>query len=277
MGEVTKIGWTDATANFVIGCTKVGPGCDGCSAEQLAKQRFGIAYGPGEERRITKSGFKDPLAWNRRQIEGKPSPKWIFACSLSDFFDNEWPLWVREKAWETIRSTPALRWQIVTKRIGNAHKMLAPDWHPIAPRVPGDLYRHVGIIATVCDQSELVRDFQKLHNLKQFLGVKWIGLSVEPMLGRIALGERARHLDWVIIGGESTQGSHYAREFNANAALDLLLECAGEGVPCFVKQMGHKTVWKGNPINCFKITDIDNFPPPLQVQQMPRIYDQVPA
>jgi protein gp37 len=38
MGDKTKISWTDKTFNPVIGCQKVGPGCDHCYAEAWDKR-----------------------------------------------------------------------------------------------------------------------------------------------------------------------------------------------------------------------------------------------
>lgn len=270
MAEETKIGWTDGTVNFVIGCQHAGEGCLNCYAERFAKAKWGIEYKPGGERRVTKSGFIDPLKWEKRHRAHKDAPLWIFACSLSDFFDNAWPEGARPRAWETIRACPSLRWQIVSKRMGNAPHMLPKDWDGGKP------YQHVGFIATVVNQIEFDRDIAKLVKLKQ-LGAKWIGLSVEPMLGRINLGSWARHLDWVIIGGESNQ-KFAGRTFNAHWAHDLLLECqAVKIIPCFVKQMGNSTFWKGELLKPKQITNMAAFPPELRVQQMPTVYDRVLA
>jgi protein gp37 len=54
MAENSKIEWTDHTFNPWIGCTKVGPGCDGCYAENLMDKRYGrVSWGPGEDRART--------------------------------------------------------------------------------------------------------------------------------------------------------------------------------------------------------------------------------
>lgn len=40
MGRKTNIGWCDATANVVVGCTKISPGCANCFAAELAATRL---------------------------------------------------------------------------------------------------------------------------------------------------------------------------------------------------------------------------------------------
>jgi len=46
MADTSKIEWTDATVNFWWGCTKVGPGCDHCYAEDLNQFRGTGEWGP---------------------------------------------------------------------------------------------------------------------------------------------------------------------------------------------------------------------------------------
>lgn len=287
MADVTGIGWTDATANFVIGCTKIGPGCEGCYAAVLALNRFGIMFEPGGRRHVTQSGFQDPPRWQRMHDRGAmtmivkgqavPVPRWVFACSLSDFFDNEWPLEVRAAAWGVIKSCRSLRWQIVTKRIGNASKMLPLDWND------GKGYEHVGIIATMVTQDEINRDMRKLLDLRSIYGVKWVGLSIEPQLGPIRLTplgapEFFPRVDWVIVGGESKQEGHAPRPFNLEWAMSLVGECRHHAVPVFVKQMGDAPFFAGHPIKFKgKGTSPESWPPELRFQQMPRIYDDAPA
>ncbi|APL94122.1 DUF5131 family protein [Sphingobium indicum] len=67
MAENTKIEWAHHTFNPWIGCTKVGPGCDFCYAEDLSRARLGVKWGPGEQRRHTAaSTWKMPRRWNNR-------------------------------------------------------------------------------------------------------------------------------------------------------------------------------------------------------------------
>jgi protein gp37 len=257
MAETSNIAWTKSTVNFWIGCTKVSPGCDGCYAEHATPSRtMGIEWGAGKPRHRTA-----PQTWNQLDRWNKQAPDtefagrkgfWpVFIDSLSDFFDNEVPELWREQAWAKMKACPNLTFLIVTKRIGNAARMLPADW--------GDGYPNVWIIATVVNQEELDRDIGKLVTLPAAVR----GLSIEPQLERISLRwlsafpgsprgsclnhdgntwhlDGARRLDWVICGGESDQPGHPAREFRINWAEQLAAETAEAGVAFFMKQLGHK-------------------------------------
>jgi protein gp37 len=239
MAAVTGIAWTDATVNFWIGCTKVGPGCDGCYAAALALRRWQIVFEAGGERRKSKSAFDNPLRWHLMHQRGEthmrvarelvPVPVWLFALSLGDFFDKEIPPVWRAEAWNVIKATPRLRWQVATKRVGNVPKMLPADWNG------GAEYEHVGIIATVVNQDETDRDVPKLRRLKVEQGVKWVGLSIEPQIGPVVLTHvafaGATRVDWVISGGESVQVGHRPRVYDIAWGRALLAECRAAGVP----------------------------------------------
>lgn len=275
MAQETNIAWTDASVNFVIGCTPCGPGCELCYASLLAKNRWGIIFGPGGERRETKSGFTDPLRWDRAHHRGqtmmgkKPVPRWVFACSLSDFFDKEWPEDLRRRAWGVIRETPTLYWQIVTKRIGLVPKYLPEDW------LNGRRYPHVGFISTQVNQEEVDRDLPKLLELKNLYGARWVGLSIEPQIGKIELPHEGLGLDWVIVGGESNQGAP-AREFRIEWAQRLIDQCAEMKIPIFIKQLGDHCTLNGLRWHTGRAGgDLEAWPASLRVRQMPRIYDGV--
>src|SRR5579859_5277294 len=214
MAATTGIGWTDGTVNFHIGCTKVGPGCDCCYAEVFANRKFNIKFGPGERRMRTLAGYENPLRWQRMHDRGQttmrqrhadvPVPRWVFCNSLSDFFDNEIDQAWRADAWRVIRDTTALRWQIVTKRVGNVAKMLPEDWDG------GHNYCHVGIIGTMVNEEEVSRDIGKLLALKLH-GVRWVGLSIEPQLGPIILRQ-------IPIGGGRTANAFTGEASNGGHA-----------------------------------------------------------
>src|SRR5262245_17039849 len=152
MGEKTGIAWCDSTFNPWIGCTKVGPGCDHCYAETLDKRhRWGgkTHWGPGVSRHRT-ANWTAPRRWNEKAAErGKP---WrVFCASLADVFDNEVPDQWRDDLFDLIDDTRALTWLLLTKRIGNADRML-PAY------IPPNLW----IGATVVNQEEADRDIPKL-------------------------------------------------------------------------------------------------------------------
>lgn len=67
MADKSKISWTDRTENFWEGCTKVGPGCDHCYAEDRANRWQSVIWGAGQPRRHTApANRRKPLTWNER-------------------------------------------------------------------------------------------------------------------------------------------------------------------------------------------------------------------
>ena len=260
----TSIEWTDFTVNFWWGCTKVGPGCDHCYAEAWDKRTGSAHWGPHAERRKIKGA-----AAALRKIHDKAEAyraergRWprVFMHSMSDVFDNAVPdEWRAEALIEAARANQT-RIQIVTKRVGNVEEMAWRVWHSWP--------QHIGLMITVCNQAEADRDIPKLLILKAKLGIPWVGLSIEPMLGPIDLtldglscgpclrccddfpdpetGQfECRHcdgtskgdeieLDWVICGGES--GPH-ARPMHPDWARSLRDQCVAAGVPFLFKQWG---------------------------------------
>jgi protein gp37 len=225
MAEVTGIAWTDSTFNPWIGCTKVGPGCDHCYAEALDKRhRWGGAthWGAGVPRKRTSPDYwRKPLAWNRK-AEASGQPWRVFCASLADVFDNEVPEEWRGDLWRLIRATPALTWLLLTKRIGNVAKM-----HP------GGHYPNVWIGATIVNAEEAERDAPKLLAVR---GVAKRFVSYEPALGPVDWSKYPG-IDWIIVGGESTQGAK-ARTFNVRWAWDTITQSHDTGAAPFVKQLG---------------------------------------
>jgi protein gp37 len=259
MAETSNIGWTDATVNFWWGCTKVGPGCDWCYAETWAKRTGGDLWGAGVPRRWIKSAVKlihkldnDYAWWAADAAIGQLHPnqrRRVFIQSMSDLFDNEVPIdWLAE-AWCHIAACDRIDIQIVTKRVSIVEKRLASIGVGIWPL-------HAGLIISVVNQDEFDRDVPRLRALKRALRIPWIGLSMEPLLGRVE-GDLSG-LDWAIVGMES--GAHARHQPNeyAQAIVD---QCADASVPVFVKQLSSG---RARPI-----TDIDLFPEGLRVRQFP--------
>lgn len=232
MGTETGIAWTDSTFNAWIGCTKVGPGCDGCYAQVLdARYKWGGAahWGAGVPRHRTTAGtWRNPLHWNQEAARNKKRHL-VFCSSLSDVFDNEVPPAWRADLFALIRATPALTWQLVTKRIGNVIAMLPADWR--------DGYANVWIISTIVNQDEADRDMDKLLTVPAHVH----GVSYEPALGPVNWCPWLKGgLDWIIIGGESVQANHVTREFNLQWARDTINQCRLHGRYPFMKQVGSR-------------------------------------
>jgi len=243
MAEATAIGWTDSTFNPWIGCTRVGPGCDHCYAEALDRRhKWGgrTHWGSGKRRmRTSPTYWKQPILWDSI-AERTHRQRRVFCASLADVFDNEVdPDWRRD-LFALIARTPNLTWQILTKRIGNAEKMLPPNW--------GVGYQNVWIGATMVNQEEVDRDLAKLIGLPAMLRF----VSYEPALGPVELSPgleiepdrnwtwRAKtkfggdsRIGWVIVGGESGPGR---RQLDMKWLSSVVEQCRAATVPVFVKQ-----------------------------------------
>lgn len=228
MGEATKIEWCDATFNPWVGCSKVGPGCDGCYAEAMMDHRYGRArWGAGEPRvRTSAANWRKPVQWNRDASGRDDGRPFVFCASLADVFDNEVdPLW-RSDLFALIDATPNLVWLLLTKRIGNVMKMVA--------KLPSN----AGIGATMVTQEEYDRDRMKLADVKAALSPAFTFGSFEPLLGPIILDKNAP--DWIIVGGETDQGQHKARYADPDWFRSIRDQSKRFGRAFFMKQMTRK-------------------------------------
>ena len=246
MAQESAISWTDGTYNPWIGCTKVSPGCDNCYAARDNERRGWVpGWGSGVPRRRTKTA-KDVRAWNREAERTGYRPR-IFCASLADIFDNEVPQDWREDLWQLFRETPNIRWIPLTKRIGNAAKMLPSDWP----------FPHVGIMATMVNQEEYDRDRLKLRDIP----APWRGVSAEPLLGRIILDHanaKACH-DWIITGGES---GPTRRPLDMDAVRYMRDQCRDLGITFHHKQNGGL---RGKDTGCLVDGEEHKFFPPALV------------
>lgn len=95
MGAKTGISWTNATANVVVGCDRVSPGCTNCYAERLAATRLkhtdrykglavirdnGVPRWTGNVRLVPKA-IEQILRWEK--------PRKIFLTAMGDPFHKE--------------------------------------------------------------------------------------------------------------------------------------------------------------------------------------------
>lgn len=251
MAEKTGIAWTDSTFNPWWGCTRIAPACDHCYAAALDARTGGDHWGNEPRRRTSETNWREPLQWQGRaeQFErGNGRRRRVFCASMADVFDNQVPPEWRADLWQLIAKTPALDWQLLTKRPQNIEKMLPAFW---------DLIRgHVWLGTTVEDQEHA--DANIPHLLKHNCAVRFI--SAEPLLGPLSIEKligTGHGLDWVISGGES--GPHWRPGDNAWFR-KLADDCAMAGVPFFMKQLG------GYPD---KRDRIAQFPDDLRIREFP--------
>jgi protein gp37 len=233
MGEFTKIEWADHTFNPWIGCTKVSPACDGCYAEAMMDHRYGrVEWGAGNDRlRTSPANWRKPIGWNKAAA-GRPDATFVFCASLADVFDNEVDELWRYDLMALIEQTPYLTWLLLTKRIGNVLKMTDPE------RGCRALPPNAAIGATLPNQEEYDRDRMKLAEVREKRGPAFTFASMEPLLGPVVLDRNAP--DWIIVGGETDQGAHKARDADPAWFRSLRDQSARLGRAFFMKQMTRK-------------------------------------
>lgn len=213
MGEKTEITWTDATWNPWQGCHRISSGCKNCYMYR-DKERYG--QNPNVVVRSKPQTFNAPLKWRE--------PKLVFTCSWSDFFIRDADEW-RQDAWDIIRQTPHLTYQILTKRPQRvSQSTLPPDW--------GDGWDNVWLGVTV-------ESLFYLHRVAYLAEVpaKLRFVSYEPAIERVDFSGylAAGWVDWIISGGES--GTNH-RPANIEWFRRVRDDCKKYNVPFFHKQHG---------------------------------------
>lgn len=253
MAETTGIGWTGATWNPWMGCTKVSPGCAHC---YMFREQLRYKQNP-ELVRLSKTKFFEPLKWKTSKL--------IFTCSWSDWFHEAADGW-RDEAWDVIRRTPQHTYQILTKRPERMADHMPKDW--------GKGWGNVWLGTSVENQRWIER-VPKLLEIPAPVHF----VSAEPLLGALDLSQylapvfhatfgdtnkpphlrdtpslevRAVHavaraagkqhgmafVDWVIVGGESGEAEDLPRPMDLSWARMLRDQCQLTTVPFFLKQMG---------------------------------------
>lgn len=215
MSETTGISWTDKTWNPWQGCHRVSPGCAHCYMH-TEKKRYG--QDPTTVVRSKPPTFNAPRKWQE--------PAKVFTCSWSDFFIEEADAW-RPEAWEIIRATPWLTYQVLTKRPERIAACLPEGWLG---------WPNVWLGVTVENADALWRA-EELAGIPCAPGQRF--MSVEPLLGPLGCDPFAESFSirmtfgWVIVGGESGPG---ARPMNIEWAREVRDACRRWNVPFFMKQ-----------------------------------------
>lgn len=266
MAESTSIAWCTSSFSPWIGCTSVSPGCKNCYAEAMDRRKLwggATHWGAGVPRHRTSASYwQQPIAWNKKAAAS--GERWTVFPSLCDPFDNEVPSEWRDAFYALIRATPFLTWLILTKRIGNWTKLY-----------PSGGFINAWIGASVVNQEEADRDIPKLLAVPAAMRF----VSYEPALSAVDWTGLLDGISQVIVGGESSQGGHKAREFNIEWARSTIRQCKAAGTACFVKQLGASpwfaTTRDGEPhiimVDCKDRAgaDPDEWPADLRVQEFP--------
>lgn len=259
MGETTEIQWTDSTFNPWWGCARVSEACQHCYAESWAK-RFGVEWGKKAERRtFGDKHWNEPLRWNR-QADAAGVRRLVFCASMADVFEDHPELPPeRERLWELITATPALTWQLLTKRPENIMGMVPEAWLDGWPS---------NVWAGTTVETQRWAEERLPHLLEVPAPVRFV--SCEPLFGPVDLGLQVDHrcherdhittdvwfqcldcstedrivdwtypdgfqIDWVIAGGES---GPKAQPSNPDWFRSLRDQCEAASVPYLFKQWG---------------------------------------
>ncbi|HZQ06054.1 MAG TPA: phage Gp37/Gp68 family protein [Anaerolineae bacterium] len=260
--DKSKISWTDATWNFIVGCSRVSPGCEHCYAERLAL-RYGWSTKPWSAQNakenviIKENKLELPLKWKE--------PRRIFVNSLSDLFHEQVPDVIIDRAFAVMALCPQHTFQILTKRpmrmleyFSAGDDLWGERWVEPQMELVGECeptvfpLRNVWLGVSVEDQRRADERIPLL--LQTPAAVRF--LSCEPLLGEIDLLYQRDYLQerehgyydedtgdpkyyweqdihWVIVGGES--GPNF-RPMNLDWARSIRDQCVAADVPFFFKQ-----------------------------------------
>ena len=239
-------GWCDLTFTPWRGCEKLSAGCDFCEAARWAGLIGDHVWGKDAPRRLSSERYwREPEQWHQKALRSDVRER-VFCGSSADVFEDRRDLDApRERLWALLEQTPALDWQLLTRRPENISRMVPSAWMQTWPG-------HVWIGASTEDRASAVRRAAEL--LKIPAEIRF--LSVEPLLGPIP-DLPLDGIHWVIVGGES--GSH--RAMDLAWARDIRDQCADAHVALWVKQLGGR--WD-------KRDKLDQFPEDLRIQEFPR-------
>ncbi len=238
MAEQSGISWTDATFNPWWGCVKVSPACDHCYAATLA-QRFGTEWGVDARRRFfPDKHWNEPVRWNAKALRDGVRRR-VFCASMADVFetlpkghpDTEALDAARARLWALIEATPVLDWLLLTKRPQSFERYLPDRW--IGAALPGNIW-----LGTTVESEQFAWRMDKLASWKN-AAVRFV--SYEPALGPVDWEKHADSLDWLLVGGESGNGSRPMHPDWARAARDF---CEDHGKVFHMKQWGNWLPWE---------------------------------
>jgi len=236
MGHQSSIEWTDHTFNPWWGCVKVSEGCLNCYAESWAKRYGHDLWGTQKVRRtFSKNHWNQPHKWNK--IAGKEGCRFrVFCASMADVFeDNPFVIDERERLWQMISETPNLDWLLLTKRPENMLSMV-----PWGQKWPSNVWA----MTTAENQQQANLRIPILLDIPAIVH----GLSIEPLLGPLNLRPWLDGIDWVIVGGESGNGS---RPMHPEWIRSIRDQCIENNVAFFFKQWG---CWIPDPNGTTKIS-----------------------
>ena len=185
----------------------------------------GERSGPGFAFTMHADRLDQPRRWRK--------PRRIFVNSMSDLFHEEIDERFLNNVFETMRQTPQHTYQILSKRHRRMQVLLANAGHPDVGLMKQRVAPSSNIWLGVSVENQQWAEARIPWLLRTPAAVRW--LSVEPMLGPVALDGWLDRIDWVVVGGESGPGR---RPFDKDWARALRDQCVEASIPFFFKQGG---------------------------------------
>lgn len=206
MGDKSNIEWTDATANVVVGCSRVSEGCVHCYAEQLAATRLrhterykGLAIvtekktpqWTGEVRIVTEA-LEQVLRWQK--------PRRIFLTAMGDPFHESLSNEQIAALFGVMAACPQHTFQVLTKRARRMREWF--EWAGEQIKHAGEDGRWTPFIRALCatiEDAKLVERIQEDGIARANDSEVWplpnveLGVSVEH---QAAADERIPELLW---------------------------------------------------------------------------------
>jgi protein gp37 len=212
----------DENWNSWMGCKKCSAACVNCLMFLRQTGRFenwghNPIHDPSNIFRC-KTTWRKPFQFRKRaETTGKNIS--CFVCGYSDFFLEEADAW-RDDAWQVIRETPNVIYQIQTKRTHRIADHLPADW--------GDGYPNVWLGASV----EMKHYFKRLDDLRAIPCT----LRYADNLGMLEslMPELSSQLDgigWCISGGEMGCGVVEPRHWEERWCIEVRDVCAAKNIP----------------------------------------------
>lgn len=260
MAKESKIEWTDATLNPLMGCTPCSPGCEHCYALSQIRQRKGLKGWPKDEHTI--AFFPERLeklkSW---------SPRRVFMVSMGDLFHENVPFEFIDQVYGAMAVECQHKYMILTKRPERAaafyewlnQGVIEDDGIGLDHE---DVFDHVWLGVTVCNQQEANEKIRTLLSIPA--AHHWV--STEPCLDYInyelavlrpgyrwadCLCEeidpsdkpcivcetpRLSGIELMVIGAES-KGRYPGRPCDEAWLRPMVEQCKTNKVPVFVKQI----------------------------------------
>jgi protein gp37 len=175
-------------------------------------QSMGIQkYQDGFKLRTHRSALSIPYTWKKSKI--------VFVNSMSDLFHKDVPLDFIKDVFKVMRENPQHIFQVLTKR--------AERLRELNPQITWAANIWMGVSV---EDNKVEHRIEYLQNTNA--PVKF--LSLEPLIGPLP-NLNLRHIDWVIVGGES---GHNPRPMDPEWVVDIQQQCERKEVAFFFKQWG---------------------------------------